>query len=420
MLYESVKQFLIRIIVCCVLIVDRLKKVVCFTRSSPLIHELPHQYPTSSDLPNSSISREIIERLVFNPEQIFVRKLVTVSSQADIQNGLENVLTSSSTRVCLLIGNMQHVSASIINQVRVMLEEIERTLANHNTNKVVMLLLCVTPKQFFFPPYPTLFLNGWEYYYLESVQPSASLNIQDWLKDCLQVGPPQKTFLLKALEEMLPNAITCALSNVTFGCKAVKRFNSMMSLSQRRKLLEDILLRKQVYAVLCEKFCSLWNPSIILHYMQEAARISMTRKSTVSMAESIEHTYKKYFLDFFAYMLSVINEEWYLDILCDEQYDEVILAPFKNILRELPTPPLSQLSRRRVMKNIKYTPIFPFFMYIRDEIDMLLEFCKKKASEEHVLPGRSDLLIVSSNEELFKKLVEELTVAVKVSKLEMK
>ena len=394
--------------------------MICFTRTSSQIHELPHQYPSFTVSQSSTVDKETVKRLVFDPEKTIIRKLSTISTQAEIHSCLESAVASSTTKVCLLVANMQHLSTRIINHVRILLEEVEKVSLECRSNKVFVLLLCLTPKQFFYSPYPTLFLKGWEYYYLDTISADSSLKIHDWLRCCLQVGAPQNSFLMKALEEMLPKAITAAVSNVSFGCKAEKIFNCSMPTPQRRQLLEDTLVRKGVYMVLCEKFCSYWTPSLMLHYMQEAARISIARKSIVCMAESIQHTFKGFFRDFFTYMISVINQEWYLDILCDEQYEDIILAAFKDILRDYPTPALPQLSHsRHSHRRVKYTPIFPFFTHLHNVVDNLLELCKKKVSEEQSLPGKCDLPLVSNSEELFQTLVEELTTAVKVSVLNM-
>ena len=393
----------------------RLKKVVCFTRSSPQIHELPHQYPSHVASATPLTDTEFVRKIVYDPQKTCIRKLSSVSTQAEIHNFMENFIASHTYTVCLLIANMQYLSTNIVNHVRIILEQIE---ANNDSshNKIFILLLCLTPKQFFYPPYPSLFLKEWDYYYLDTIASNSPLGIQDWLRACLQVGTPQTDFLLKVLDEMLPSALTTAESSIEIGRKTRKAVSCPMTIPQQSQSLRDIFVEKGLYAALCQKFCSYWTPSLMLHYLQEAAHIIRSKKSMVCLAESMEHVFKKYFLDFIVYMVSKINQDGYFDILIDQQYSPIVLEPFKDILRDIPTPELPQLSQRRFFPvSVRFTPTFPFFTYVRNTVDKLLEQSAEKVSNKHFPPGNSHLPVVAGNEDLFQNMKEELKYAVEVS-----
>lgn len=360
----------------------------------------------------------MISNIVFDADKTCVRKLTTISTQAEIQTWLEDFLMSNSTNVCLLIADMQHVSTRIINHVRILVEELER-VTECSSNKVFFLLLCLTPKQFFYPPYPSFFLKGWEHYYLDTIGSSNSFDIQDWLRNCLHVGTHQNTFLLKHLHEMLEDVIAHLLSSVNFDCDthAQRCFNCPMKVPKREQLLHEILKTKGVYTVLCEKFCAYWTPQMMLKCMQDAARVSISRKSMVSMAESVKGSFRNYFINFFTYMMLRINRDFYLDILCNEPYCKVVLEPFKDILRELPVPDLPQIGSGvsySLSRSITRTPIFPFFTYIRDQMDELLERSKKRISEKRLFLGETSLPLVSGDNTFHQSLIEELSCEIEV------
>ena len=78
-------------------------KLLCFTRSSPLIHQLPAQYP-STVLANSvlanSVTQQTLSDLVFpEPSKLVVCTLSSLLSQSTVQEMLKGFVLSDMAQV---------------------------------------------------------------------------------------------------------------------------------------------------------------------------------------------------------------------------------------------------------------------------------------------------------------------------------
>ena len=80
-------------------------KLLCFTRSSPLVHLLPAQYPTSIlNVHTTEDVHHILCDLVFpNPSQLVVCKLSSVFTQSSIQELLNTFVHSNTAQVSLVL-----------------------------------------------------------------------------------------------------------------------------------------------------------------------------------------------------------------------------------------------------------------------------------------------------------------------------
>jgi len=76
-------------------------KLICFTRSSPLIYKLPNQYPSSIiDEPVTSVTQQTLSDLVFSdPSQLVVRKISSFLSQSSMQDMLKDFVLSDKAQV---------------------------------------------------------------------------------------------------------------------------------------------------------------------------------------------------------------------------------------------------------------------------------------------------------------------------------
>ena len=89
-------------------------KLLCFTRSSPIIHQLPTKYPSSArnkrgelldDTDNDTIL--ISELVCEDPNQVKICKLSSVPSQNVIHEVLKDFIDSPDQKIFLLLANMQ-------------------------------------------------------------------------------------------------------------------------------------------------------------------------------------------------------------------------------------------------------------------------------------------------------------------------
>ena len=276
---------------------------------------------------------------------------------------------------------MQETSQQVVNHLRIMIEEAEM----HSTQqaKLFVMLLHFPPAQFFDPCYPSLFLKGWDHCYLDTVAHSTSqgvVNIRDWLWRCCFPKktplPPQKDSLVLALKEILPEAISILSSRMFFGSSREGSFNQPMNGSQRSKDLRELLFKKGVGEVLCEKFCSYWKPAVMAEYLDKAATFTNDRESTLNLTDSVQTMFKSLFFDFLVYLLSRINEEFNIDILFDYDCTPAVQKLFLDILRLFPLPKLSQLhvlSTSLTVPTPKHSPRFPFFKIVCEAVERIVE-----------------------------------------------
>ena len=116
-------------------------------------------YPSTVHSVTEQADHEVtLSNQVFNhvPELV-VCKLEGAHSQQSVKEMLKE-FTESDKQVMLLLANMQEVSKSAINHLRVMIEEEETTAGEYSKPKLFLLLLHFPPAKFLTPCYPSLLL----------------------------------------------------------------------------------------------------------------------------------------------------------------------------------------------------------------------------------------------------------------------
>ena len=389
----------------------RVNKALCFTRMSAAILHLPAQYPVPQIMTKQS-DLSVVKCLISDHESsVVIRRLSTIRTQKSMEGVIKDVVKDDNVKVCVLIANLEHCSKKIINHVRILIEEIETELQTH---KLFIILLCFPPRQFFHPVYPSLYLKGWDHYYLDKIgdypSTNTTVNIQEWFVRCLQPSTTEMSSLTETVREMLPQSVSEIVSHVHFGSKPGKSINCHMSVSDRSEIINDLLQGKGMGEVICEKFCRIWTPKLMLHYLEETAKLSLMRESTVSMTDSIHSNFRKFFFDFSVYIFSQINADWYLDILCDQSCSDDILKLLFSLLRVLPMPPLPQLNSYRstyAANDVVYTPEFPYFRFVCGLIDELVEQCHAYLTKQFQLNSSSHTPFYDQ-EHMFKSMTSTL------------
>lgn len=368
-------------------------KVLCFTRSSPLVHQLPTQHFSASFDMRTKLEdvEQTLSDLVFEKtKQLVVYKLSNVVSQTAIQELLKEFIHSDKTNVCVIVANMQETSKQIVNHLRIMIEETEALAPQQQ--KLFVFLLHFPPAQFFKPCYPSLFLKGWDHCYLDTIAHSTVkgvIDIRDWFwQCCFQSDGEQQDeegdSLVKALNDILPQAIPIISSRVFFGVREGGSFNAPMSGSARSKALKDLLFDRGVGNVLCERFRSYWKPAVMAEYLDRAASFSKNRESTLNITDSIQTMFKTLFFDFLVYMISRINDRYNVDVLFDKDCSPAIQLLFLDILQVFPLPALSQVNvlstNLQAPQHISHIPTFPFFMFVSGSMEKLVEKSQEEAN----------------------------------------
>ena len=87
-------------------------KLLCFTRSSPIIHQIPTKYPSirrrrdepQDDTEDTTLLKELVCE---DPNLVKVCKISSVQSQSVIHEVLRDFIRSPNQKILLLLANMQ-------------------------------------------------------------------------------------------------------------------------------------------------------------------------------------------------------------------------------------------------------------------------------------------------------------------------
>ena len=220
-------------------------KLIIFTRSSSLIHDLPHTY----QYPNNSYKEqyaEMVGNYVFqDPEKLQLHKLSHILSQNSAEEIFSSFMDSKCKEVLVLIANMGSTSTNTINHVRFLIEESEHQ--NENKLKLFVLILHFSPNQCFNHIYPTLYLREWDHYYLDTIAITTNeVDIPSWLQQCC-FDPSEIEFdrirtLYMAANLLLPTIVPLLSAKMLFGNIEGRPFNTLMNASEREKQLRCLLM----------------------------------------------------------------------------------------------------------------------------------------------------------------------------------
>ena len=321
-------------------------------------------------------------------------KISSISSQSAVRELLSSFIYSETPtyQVLLLIASMPEASRSMINHLRIMIEEVENEAICHS--KLFVLLIQFPPANLFDACYPSLFLHGWNHFYLDTIAHGIDrgmgvVDICDWFLQCCSLpNAPQchaEDSLVQTLLGLLPEVIPILLSRVNFGMTGGP-FSHPMNGSERTKVLNELLNHKGIGQALCIKFRARWQRTVMEDYLERAALFSKNHKSTLSMTDSIQTMFKNLFFDFLVYMISRMNDNFELDILFGVGCPLHIEKLFISILNTLFCPELSQLKARSntlpLPQPLTYSPQFPFFLVVAAVVDKLVEESCKEVNKE--------------------------------------
>ena len=331
-------------------------------------------------------------------DKLVLCKLSSIVSQTAVQDLITKFLSSETAEVCLFLISMQETSKEIVNHIRVMIEEAEN-VSTIKTTKLFIILLHFPPPQFFKRCYPSLFLKGWDHFYLDTIAHSivkdvgndrGVVDIRDWFWQCCfpdLESPAEKDTLLEAIEYILPQSISMLASRVFFGSNGT--FNRSMNGLQRSEVLKELFFRKgkegtTIGRIICEKFRAYWNPKLMIEQLEKAANNSIKQECTLSITEFIQTNFKSLFLDFIVYLISKINEDNNIDIIFNDDCTVTVEELFTDILRLFPTDTLPQVTlfskNLPQPKQFPFTLKFPFSKLVYEIMEEVVEQSKEDAN----------------------------------------
>ena len=419
-------------------------KLLCFTRSSPFLRQIPSEYP-SAPTGTSIISNQIdfLQKYVWNDfTKLMVCKLSSKHSQSSLENLINTFIQSEREIVIFIIDTGTHHQPSLeqrkkmkenINHLRMMIEEAETLSSSSSIKKMFVLLVHFPPAELLAkdPCYPSLFLQGWDHIYLDSIADgtftrsgttASVVNIKHWLHRCLVKSPlPSSIDSLQGqmftefnVDDIVKDAIPTVASKISLRAWDKTSHDTFilrdtpLSVSEKTSALEYILLSSDdetdspgrgAGAVLARCFSRYWNSQVMNHYLHKIASFTISRQSTLNLTASVQSTFRSIFFDFLVYNISHLEKTQDLYILLNKETDPGIISALLELMEVLPQPELEQLSQTYPLPVVQEVrgndqrrlPSFPFIHEIIDIIEGIIEESSDVIRHDHnkeLAPGR--------------------------------
>ena len=367
--------------------------------------------------------------------ELVVCKVEGIQSQRSVKESLKTFLGSKKT-VMVLLTNMHEVSTKTVNHLRVIIEEEEASAIESFKPKLFVLLLHFPPAMYSTACYPSLFLEGWDHYYLDTIAHGFSLGIIDsveWLHmSCFPIEQSLSTiedsfFLM--LKHLLCHSIPHVVSRLSFGSDDSRPFNRQMNSLERSEALQK-LFNTEIGDALCHHFRSYWKPDIMTEYLHRAVKFTHAGQTTLNITDSIHSIIKSHFLDFVVYIVDRMNDNYNLDIFFSPQSTEEVKQLFLELTKCLPIP--QKLSKLKILSNIQHglgyrkavtgKYLFPYFGVICPQILDIVKVVGCNLSQSEDLYNVNGICLQDSNvghqldfaEQLQKQVEEHLVGQIKV------
>ena len=183
-----------------------------------------------------------------DPKKVFVCNYSRAITQSVLEKQVKDFISKPDMEVFLFVASMhglQKDMKKILNHVRIIIESEEAQVESQQQQQLFVLLIHFPPVMFFSACYPTLFLNGWDHHYLDSLTPGdelkKSINIQDLsLQFCLSSNYDTDSIsqiMSVMLSKLLNQAVPMIVSQMTIDNKPGTIFNIEMDGFQRSDLV---------------------------------------------------------------------------------------------------------------------------------------------------------------------------------------
>jgi hypothetical protein len=405
-------------------------KMICFTRTTSVVHRLPPSYPAGTLTSVDSHAIQIVQQLLPDglTDGLVMLKLEGIRTLEAFTNILQEFMESSSNYLFLVAANMQNCSQRRINHVRSMIEEREQAgKSNMGVKKHFVILLHFPPSLGHTKPcYPTLFLHGWEHLYLDSINTGEDVNPVDvcqWMRMSCAIAEDDRgneascttaelerfpVQLREGLVQLLPQAVNAAVSRIMFGDNKQCHLNKRMDARKRVEILLQLLHNNPAFSeALCEKFARAWNHDTIRDQLLMAVQYQSKQDSCLTVSDRIQSRFRTLFYNYISLTLFQLNKELNLEILFgpfDSDNEAVAVKNlFVEIFKLLPSPKLHELrllnhtfDARQSAQSIHQSPVFPFVILIAQEIEQALDSILMKIQEE---ASNSDIVSIEDETE---------------------
>ena len=320
-------------------------------------------------------------------------KVSSQHSQSRLEKLLEDFIKSKCS-LLFLTASMQDVTEKMVNHLRVIIEEAESQI--ENTSKLFVLLLHFPPAMFFNHCYSSLFLQGWDHHYLDSIAPATLtrgaeirtvLDINEWFQQCcFSVYTPSldNDKMVTALECMLEDAVPVIASRLVLKMGKSTSCSGLTNASQRTR---DLLLNKRIGIDLSRRFAKYWDRKAMLELLQKVSSFTCSQKSTLNITDAMQTTFRSLFFDFLVFMFAKINEDHNFDLLLADHCTSHTLELYLSLLQTVPVPDLKSLQLLsatvilQAPRESNYPPNFPFFRHVCKTVDRCIDESREKVNK---------------------------------------
>ncbi len=295
----------------------RTNKTLCYSRTTSLLFDkLPLEFfdfdPEKSKLIKHEQLKVVFPQLTEDDiDSLCVIQLFCNTNSSSITTSIRKFLLKSDYAVMIFVVNMEHLTADNVNYLRIAINETEFNVIK--PQKQFILLLQFPAENFFLHCYPSFYQDEWDFYYLDSIAPTAKDGVVD-LKKCFNYAYENETtselkFMDKVVESLL------SLEATAFSAAHI---NSMLHRQVPQSLLLDLLSTDKSNSIggpLKTKFVQQWSPSRMMQMLQQSANSALSLDYSLNMTDAIGTIIKSNFYDFMHYMLTILARHGALGIL---------------------------------------------------------------------------------------------------------
>ena len=329
---------------------------------------------------------------------LYTYVITSATSQQNINRILKQFFDSEQSEILVLVANMNELSKDCINHVRLLIEEKEAR-SKIKANKLIYVLLHFSSNIIYTHCYPSLFLNGWQHIYLDTIgeaKADSHIDIQKWLtysllkqkessiehitsshtESCLVT----KSIMITWLHNLLPNV------SVSIGIQKTKDIDKLCGNKTIHDCWYHVLFGfdNKISNAIMKRFSYFWQQDAINKLSQQAASYSMKYHSSRTLSSTIKTTVESSFKDIVLYLLSIINHTMAIHTILKCKEDSTDCAAvnlFCQILSILPIPKSMEEIRLKLhefnqrcdhSRSDISSPRFPFFIYVFQSMETIL------------------------------------------------
>ena len=346
----------------------RTNKTLCYSRTTSLLFEkLPHEF-FSFDSEKNKFEKQEQLKVVFpkltkhDLTSLCVVQVFRNTSSSFITKSINKFLLMSNYAVMLFLVNMEHLSAENVNYLRIAINETEFNVKDSPTRKQFIILLQFPAENFFLHCYPSFYQDEWDFYYLDSIAPTAKDIVVD-LKKCFNYAyQNEKGNELKFMDKVVESLLSS--ESAAFSAAHI---SSILHRHVPRRLLSNLLSANEYNSIgepLKTKFVQQWNPSRMMQTLQQAANSALSFDYSLNMTDAINTIIKSNFYDFMHYMLTILARHGALDILFNRSIPKHFLELIHYQIESSNLPSSStemKIHSTIINKKQNFEFYFPFF-----------------------------------------------------------